>query len=216
MVDEIIRALNNGREVLWLVCGGSNIPAAAIVLNKVKTSIKKENLKYLTIAQTDERYGHVGHADSNWQQMLEAGMDFNGIQVVPVLTGKTLEETIDDYAQKMQKVFGEIKQKNGSIIAQFGIGADGHIAGLIPHSSATKDSRLVSGFVGTDFTRISLTFNSLRKIDTAFAFAFGKSKYQALERLKNTNLPLEDQPSVILKEIERSYLYTDVFMKSKV
>ena len=37
---------------------------------------------------TDERYGPVGHPDSNWSQLLQKGFDLPQAKLVPVLTGR--------------------------------------------------------------------------------------------------------------------------------
>ena len=64
----IVRAAEKGK-VLYLASGGSSIPLSVAVLRAVPASLRAQ----VTVTLTDERFGPVGHTDSNWQQMREAG-----------------------------------------------------------------------------------------------------------------------------------------------
>ena len=136
LADEMISVLKKGKRVLWLVSGGSNIPIAVRVMNMIRTnsladeglSESESTLSNLTVALTDERYGLVGHADSNWKQLEDAGFNFDGVNKITVLKGKPLEETVSDYEKNIRKATDETLADGGSIIGQFGIGTDGHIA----------------------------------------------------------------------------------------
>lgn len=192
-----------GKKVLWVTCGGSNIHAAVQVMD----SISNELTPNLTIMLSDERYGEVGHADSNWEQLMQAGFNPWQAQLIPTLQpGTSLEETVRGYNQAVQQAM----TSNQIIIAQLGIGPDGHIAGILPHSGAAHEEiNLVAGYVSTPFTRITMTFNALRHITAAYVFAFGGTKNQALRSLHDLSLPLGDQPVQILKEIPEAYVYND-------
>src|SRR5688572_30377315 len=76
--------LSKGRKILWLVTGGTNIKVA-VSAGKL---LKNQDLTNLTISLTDERYGPVGHPDSNWHQLKQAGFDLPGATMIPVLQGK--------------------------------------------------------------------------------------------------------------------------------
>ena len=62
--------LTAGKKVLWLVSGGSNITASVQLMQNLADDLTKN----LTIMAVDERYGLVGHADSNEGQLLAAGL----------------------------------------------------------------------------------------------------------------------------------------------
>src|SRR6185503_424745 len=81
IVERIANNLHAGKEVLWLVCGGS-ATAVAIAVSK---QLHGKDLRLLTVSLTDERYGAPGHPDSNWQQLLDGGFDLPGASLVPVL-----------------------------------------------------------------------------------------------------------------------------------
>ena len=209
MSSRISSVLNADKPVLWLICGGSNIPLAVAAFGMVKSSVSKERLVRLTVAQTDERYGPVGHEDSNWQQMIDAGFDLKGVKAVPVLTGESLNETGTDYAAKIGIAMDDVKAAHGLTIALFGIGSDGHIAGMLPHSPAVSSTSLATGYVSEPFTRVTLTPPALRKIDVAYVFAFGDSKKKALQDLQDKELALEEEPAQILKSLGEAHVYSD-------
>jgi 6-phosphogluconolactonase/glucosamine-6-phosphate isomerase/deaminase len=194
-----------GGRVLWLVCGGSNIPYSVAVMNILRARVGAEELQNLTIALTDERYGPVSHPDSNWWQLIDAGFSFAGTNAIPVLMGAPLAETVSAYALKLEEAF----ETHPMIIAQFGIGSDGHIAGILPHSPAVSDSRLVSAYKAGPYTRITLTLRAFEPILIGYALVFGDAKREVIERLCDETLPLKDMPSQILKQLPEAYLYSD-------
>jgi 6-phosphogluconolactonase/glucosamine-6-phosphate isomerase/deaminase len=155
---------------------------------------------------SDERYGQVGHSDSNWHQLIETGFDFSGIKSLSILHGESLEKTITDYAAAIEPVLKSAEY----VISQFGLGEDGHIAGILPRSPATTASGLVTGYVAQPFTRVSVTFDVLRKVDAAYGFVFGPSKGKALHTLDDEILSVVEQPAQILREIPEVYIYQDV------
>ncbi len=209
LAERIAEALNVGRPVLWLVCGGSNISTAAATLDHIRAKTDASALARLTLALTDERYGPVGHADSNWAQLVETGVDLNGFTSVPILTGGSLEETVAAYSGRIAPILNAVGSAGGLIIALFGIGPDGHIAGIIPHSPAVDAPGLVYGYDAGIFTRITLTAPVLKMASAAYVFAFGSSKKDALERLRDGKASFADEPAVILRDIPEAFVYND-------
>lgn len=201
LAERLAAELQQGKRVLWLVCGGSNIAASV----KVMAALDEETTKNLAIFLTDERYGEVGHADSNAQQLQDAGFNPKQAVFVPVLTGLSLPETQARYDQAIQRAL----EHADIVIAQFGIGADGHLAGILPHSVAIAATGWVIGYEAPPYTRVTLTFKALKHIHVAVAMAFGEDKRPALQRLRDETLPLADQPSQILKELPEADIYND-------
>jgi len=205
MTDVLMGGLRAHKKVLWLICGGSNIPTAVDVIDDLQQELSYEEIRNLTIIQTDERYGPVGHSDSNWQQMLDLNFNHKGVQVFPVLRNLSLEETISEYGKVAESAF----HSADVIIGQFGIGPDGHIAGILPNTKAVTDTSPTSGYEAKPFTRITLTPSMLEKIQIAFVFAFGSSKREAIMNLKNNELSLAEEPAQILKRMAEVNFYTD-------
>jgi 6-phosphogluconolactonase/glucosamine-6-phosphate isomerase/deaminase len=206
LANKLCELLNDNKKVLWLICGGSNIATAVKVMDFVQNSVSVENIKNLKVMQTDERYGPIGHKDSNWQQMSDQGFNFKNIEYISILRSLSLDQTIEQYGIDIEKAFGEAD----IIVAELGIGGDGHIGGILPHTSAVRDTAPVTGYEASPFTRISISFPYFRKIDIAYVFAFGSSKQKAIEDLKNKQLSLDDEPCQILKEMKEVYFYSDM------
>lgn len=204
MAQKLTDSLRKGK-VLWLICGGSNIPLSAQAMDIVRAAVSAQELGNLTIGMTDERYGPLGHPDSNWKQLENIGFNPEGVTTIPILTGKSLHETVEDYGRKLEVAL----RGDPRIIGQFGIGMDGHIAGMLPHSPAISNTGLVDGYEAKPFTRITITQPVFEKISTAYVFVFGGSKQAVLKRLMNENLPIEEMPCQILKQLPEAYFYTD-------
>jgi 6-phosphogluconolactonase/glucosamine-6-phosphate isomerase/deaminase len=201
LTQRLTKQLSAGQSVLWLVSGGSNVGAATLVM----ATIPRELTKHLSILLVDERYGPVGHAESNWQKLLQAGFDPHEATVLTVLQeGLDFTDTTLRYKQLAEAAF----ENNDCVIAQLGIGDDGHTAGIMVGTPDNQTAELVSNETTATFQRMSLTYAALRRINTAYAFAFGENKRQALQQLQ-TDLPFETQPSQVLKDVAEAYIYND-------
>jgi len=195
-------ALSSDKAVLWLVPGGSNIKVAT----KVMAELPSGKLENLTIMLTDERYGEPGHADSNFQQYKAEGFDSKSAVFKDILSGKSLEETVDSYAAQAKDYF----EKADVVIAFLGMGPDNHIAGILPHSPATTtDEKWVVGYDGGQFQRMTLTPYALSHANMAFVGAFGDEKKPALEKLCKTADSIADQPSRILCHLPHATIFND-------
>jgi 6-phosphogluconolactonase len=199
----ISTALAENKQLLMLVSGGSNIGVAVTVLN----NLPADQISRLQVTLVDERYGPVGHADSNWQQLLNAGLQTEQATLLPVLQSDlTLQATADVY----EKLFLDAAQQANTIIGLLGIGPDGHTAGILPDTAAASDEdSIVIAYKAGTYERLTLGYKALRMIDAAYVFAFGPVKRPAIEALIDTDLPLSQQPAQILKQLTASYLYTD-------
>src|SRR3989338_1214878 len=70
IAKSILLQLQSNKRVLWLVAGGSCI----LVAIEVAKLISEHPHKNLVVMLMDERYGVVGHPDSNWYQLLKDGL----------------------------------------------------------------------------------------------------------------------------------------------
>jgi 6-phosphogluconolactonase/glucosamine-6-phosphate isomerase/deaminase len=202
LTKRLITELKKNQPVLWLVSGGSNIKASVEVMKALPDELTKD----LAIFLSDERYGEVGHIHSNAKQLLDAGFLPKQALFVPTLApGFSLEETKQRYEQAIQRAFEHAKV----IISQLGIGADGHIAGILPHSEAAHADGWVAAYETHEHTRVTLTFHALKHITADYSLVFGEEKKHALEQLRDESLSLADEPSQILKELSEAYVYND-------
>jgi 6-phosphogluconolactonase/glucosamine-6-phosphate isomerase/deaminase len=201
--ERLTSELDSGHSVLWLVSGGSNVAASTDAMQHIDQRLTNK----LKILLVDERYGSEGHNDSNWSQLMRAGFQPKLAETFPVLNDNlSFEITLDRYKQLAAANINSASM----VIAQLGIGADGHIAGILPNSPAASESKeLVAGYDGGQYQRLTLTFPALRKIDAVYAFAFGEEKRESLNTLRNYDVAQAVQPAQVLKEIKEVYLYND-------
>lgn len=198
---EVLSAqLSSGKSVLWLVPGGSAIAVAAAVGNH----LKDQPLDHLTVTLTDERYGPVGHADSNWRQLMAAGFNLPGANLLPVLSGASRQETTKNFGLKLEKSLAAADYS----IGLFGIGADGHTAGILPHSPAVNATTLTQSYKTENFERITMTPPAIGKLDEAVAFALGPNKWPVLNRLTDT-IGIAEQPAQALKQVSKLIVFSD-------
>lgn len=206
LAARIILEINAGNKVLWLICGGSNLPIAGEAMNLVRAEINTEHLHKLKITLTDERYGKVGHKDSNWKQLMDLGFNTHDIEATPILyndLGK--EEVVSLWGKKVQELYAWADV----IVGQYGLGADGHITGVLPHSVGVASTEPAVVYQGGQFERVSLSLNMTKVVSVAYAFAFGEAKRNIVQDLENTDKSLDDQPAQVLKLIPEAYLYSD-------
>ena len=197
LVDELTR----GPGVLWLVPGGSNVAAAVEIMRGIPAGLSGG----LAVTLTDERFGPVGHADSNWFQLEAAGFDAGNAVTEPVLTGiDDMEAAAADFAARLESLLA----RSRVVIGHFGMGDDGHIAGILPHSPAASARGLVCHYKTPRHDRISCTFDAIRRCDVAFLITHGVSKLGPLADLRR-NLGLDVQPAQILKELPEAYVCHD-------
>lgn len=213
--DELVQAISQrlhdelaaGHRVLWIITGGSSIPAEVDSLRQLHKL--GGHLANLSVALSDERFGPVGHADSNWTQLAKAGFDFSNLKTLPILTEKdaSLESAVLAYEQAIAKALA----RSDVIIAQLGIGADGHLAGILPNSPAVgaDTNDLVTSYQGRDFVRITLTTAMLEQVTAAYLLVTGAVKQKALVDLRDKDRPLSEQPAQLLKALPEVYIFND-------
>lgn len=193
--NKINRALATNKKVLWLVSGGSFVPIAVSVRNNLKNTTK------LTVTLTDERYGPPGHKDSNWQRLLEAGFNFSNIQSYALLNGEKIAETTFNFDSFLKGRFD-------FHLGTFGMGADGHTAGILPDSKLSDSQKLAEFYVGPDFERITVTPKYIASLEQAIVYARGESKHKAIDNYSKA-LSVESQPVQILKSIASTIFIND-------
>ena len=203
LTEQLVHELADEKRILWLVSGGSNIPASVEVMDSILPSLSAQ----LSIMPVDERFGPEGHADSNWASLFKAGFNAKRATLLPVLQkNKTFQQSVQHYKQLVKQAFAT----HDVIVAQLGIGPDGHIAGILPNSPASRETaELVCGYQSEPYKRLTLTFPALMHITDAFVFAFGENKEQAIVNLRDKQLALTEQPAQILKDLDKVCIYND-------
>jgi len=189
---------------LWLLSGGSNIKLSVAVMERIDSDLSTN----LSVALADERFGAYNHSESNWAKLMDAGFDSKNAQLIETITPNDtdIQSTTARYLATLEAEM----EKVSDIIGQFGMGSDGHIAGILPNSPACVETNdIITSYDSPPFKRITLTFSGIRRLTTAFLIAVGQDKHDQLDKLVNQDLPLNIQPAQIIKQVRESYLYND-------
>jgi 6-phosphogluconolactonase len=201
LIQALQSAIDSKKKTVWLLSGGTNISIESFVASQLSLIGDA-----LTAVMIDERFGPPGHQDSNYQKLVQADFPVEKFKLAPILVeGKSIEEAAAAHAAHVAAVFKEAEV----IVAQLGLGADGHTAGVLPHSPAVESTQLVEHYQGPDFLRITLTLEALKKVHDAYVFAYGDDKHAAIRTLYEHEVGLAEQPSQILKLIPSVYIYND-------
>ena len=200
LASHITDQLEQSRSVLWLLSGGSCISVAV----ETAELLKSHDLTNLTVSLVDERYGPDNHADSNWQQLLDAGLDLPGATLHPVLTGQSQQATAEAFEAFLLHQFANTDYHLGLM----GIGPDGHTSGILPHSPAVQAPGLVFAYDGGAFQRITTTAEALTHLSEAVVYVVGRQKWFLLDQLE-TDLTIAEQPAQALKLIRKVAVFTD-------
>ena len=200
IAQQLQALLQADKRVLWLVSGGSAISIAVAVAQKLQTT----DASRLIVSLVDERYGEVGHADENWRQLLDAGFSLPSATLQPILKGESPEATTVDFAAFLKQQLAESDVR----IGLFGIGADGHTAGVLPHSPAVLEAEFACYYSTETYKRITMTPPAIAALDCAIVYAKGPEKAVTLEALKQT-IAITDQPAQILKQVPRCIVFND-------
>lgn len=203
IADRLQAELSQGKKVLWLLSGGSNIGIEAQTL----AMLPLDQQANLTITLNDERFGPYGHKDSNMQQFHDALQTESKAKIIPVIVPESLplEATTTHFGDNITK---EVAVAD-VIITQLGMGSDGHIAGILPRTPSVSATGAVTSYTTEQFVRITVTFETLKHTSAAYLFAFGTDKREQLERLRDGNVPIDEQPAQFLKQLPEVYVYND-------
>lgn len=199
---KIIEQLDQGKSVLWLLSGGSG---GKVCVDASKL-LKDYDLSRLYVTFSDERYGEPGHADENYQILINEGLNLPGANIYRPLQGLTEAETVSNMTDWLEDVESKVDFK----FAVMGIGADGHTAGVKPFSPAVLSSGSVELYKADDFDRLTVTLNYIKSLDEAIVQAYGQSKHEVVARLLNNDGEIESFPALAIREIPKVTLYSDL------
>jgi len=201
VAGSINRKLEKGKRVLWFVTGGSSIKVQSRIANKIKTNLPGR----LVITLTDERFGEENHSDSNWFQLKQLGFEIPNAKIIVFLTGESFRET----TERLREVIKEEIKKADYKIGNFGIGIDGHTAGILPNSEAVNSKELVCAYGTPQFDRITITPKVILELDEAVVWMQGEDKWQVVKDLIENDIEIIKQPAQILKKVPLLTIFTD-------
>jgi len=200
IADSIMRKLEKGKKVLLFVTGGSSIAVGV----KVCELLQGKRVENLTILLTDERYGPLKHENSNWYRLVKNGFNISGAIFIPILVGEGIIST----TKKFNTVLDQQLKIADYKVGLFGIGKDGHTAGILPESIAVLSQDLASSYDTPIFVRITITPKTIEKLDEVVVWIQGQEKWGVLKDLEK-DIDIMKQPAQILKKVPSLTIFTD-------
>ena len=197
------RALKSKLKVLWLLSGGSNIQIQLDVLKRLKYASHHN----LTISLIDERFVPLDSPNSNWHALLDGGLNGERARLEPPIIDWDL--SLQDAAHDWTLRLGKRIEEADVVVGQFGIGEDGHTAGILPHTAGVREQdKLVLGYEGNDFQRLTTTPALFKRLDLAIGVAMGTAKKPIIERMV-TDISSDEQPAQLLLLAHELIVYTN-------
>ena len=225
LVARLSSRLAANTPVLFLVSGGSTAKTAVEVCRRITASFsdRERILKLIfTVTLADERYGPEGHPDSNWRLLIEEGLEPGAFATMPLVARDSLDrETLKRDTASFNAFLSDAVMRHAHgdlyIAGLFGVGEDGHTAGILPGSpplSIPDDgAHYAASYESAIFTRLTISPALFRHIDFAAAYASGPAKRKALLGLAG-NAAREEAPAVLLRLARESIVYTDQEIQS--
>ena len=208
--EALARVLNE--PVLFMVSGGS---AIELLLDMPFALLGS----HMTIGLLDERYSkEVGASNSEilqatdfYKKAVREEVSFIGMNLAD-------KESLEDAAKSYDNDLKEWRRlhKESKVIITQGVGEDGHTAGIMPYPENPErfkqmfmnDEVWVAGYDATVSKnkfplRITATISFLRnQVDKSIAYAVGKSKEPALEKIALPNGTLWETPARVMREMK--------------
>ncbi|MDD5397228.1 MAG: 6-phosphogluconolactonase [Candidatus Moranbacteria bacterium] len=201
--------------LLFFVSGGSCLT----VLPKIESN----DFGKVTVAVLDERFDQTNE-NNNFSQLekmswsdefLKKGGTFISTKI---LGGDTQQKLADRFRSGIEKWINE--NNGGRMIALFGMGSDGHTAGIFPFPENQK--QFFSLFDGDDIVasydakeknqfpkRITATNALFKKLEIAFVYAYGEEKRKALLEFVIGEKKTNELPLMFLKNVKKVNIVTD-------
>jgi 6-phosphogluconolactonase/glucosamine-6-phosphate isomerase/deaminase len=218
----VVDLLRQDDESLLLLSGGSAIKAYPPIAKAISQQVVSRDL---VVGLVDERFGPVGHADSN-ERLLAEKVDLvemcqqYGVEFGSVLqSGAPLEQAASQYNEWLKHRWATARR-----IAVLGIGMDGHTAGILPMESGMFEKifggqDLVVGYRledGEFAGRLTITPKAISQLTDIVVVATGPAKESVLRNVfgsevaKSNIAPPHQKPATILHNHPSVTLFTDI------
>ncbi len=207
-----------GKPTLLLVAGGSSFALLDFVEEKVLT-------KNLTVGMSDERFDQ-NLLINNFTQLKKTNFYKRALERDVTFFDSSVQvaELFEQYGMRFEKNISDWfeKNKNGKVIATFGIGGDGHTCGIMPFpenpelfKNLFESEKLSADYNATgknEFPlRVTITNTFLREhVFAGVVYTTGEGKRKVFENVKNEKGSLAETPARILLEIPNITFFTDL------
>ena len=204
LAENIQDTLTRQRQVVLAVPGGRSVGG-------VFRCLARENVDWerVHIFMVDERLVPQGHPDCNFRVVEENLQDIVAFSSIHPFTYTPDREQagVEAYHRELADLGGRFD------IVLVGCGEDGHIAAIFPGyhepESDTEDFLLVRDAPKPPAGRMTASIRLLLRAQVGVGLFFGAEKRNALCRLFDEAIPVQDCPAKILRLLPQHYIITD-------
>jgi 6-phosphogluconolactonase/glucosamine-6-phosphate isomerase/deaminase len=212
-----VLAENKKLPILLMLSAGS----ALSIIDYVGPAVLGANL---TITTLDERFSADPEVN-NFLQLQKTDFYKDAFEAEASFFGTVprASETMEDLRQRWDKNLKTWRKENpkGLIIATFGMGADGHTAGIFPFpEDPMKFDKLFNNqewAVAYNAAgknpypeRVTATLTFLKTIDAGLALVSGTQKQEKFAQLTSRKTKAADLPATVWHEIKKVKIFTDL------
>lgn len=210
-------AVHIDKPILLLVAGGS----ATQVLNLIKPEYLGD---HITVTVTDDRFTEdVEHNNFATMQITPFYDELIQVDAYCINTQLFGEENIETHRARFEKNLRDWQKDfpKGTIIGLFGMGADGHVAGIIP--GVYSEEEFAKKFDDKDYVahvdatgkndhplRVTTTFPFMRLVNYPVFYITGEGKKDALTKALAKEGTLFETPARIMHEMKNAQIFTDI------
>lgn len=214
LFTQIEALLQQGKKVAVLLSGGSALKILPFLQAECEQStLTIDQYAQISVTLVDERYGEVGHAESNGKAVEESGfgqfMRLKGMQWIPVLMAGEKQEKS---AQRMNALVTEwFTMDQIFTIGLFGAGPDFHTASNMP--TVRNGTLFVHQYSAEEYypaisldekydnpfrQRLGLSEAAIRALDARVLLLTGDDKKPVLEHFHRADLTIDEAPVMAL------------------
>tara|TARA_A100001015_G_C14961973_1_gene701318 strand:- start:377 stop:1042 length:666 start_codon:yes stop_codon:yes gene_type:complete len=177
---DILKKSRKNKRISLVLTGGKS----PIKLYR-KLSESKIDWKKIDLFWGDERYVSHKSNNSNFKLVFNEiikKIKINKKNIYPVYTNKKIENSANDYSNKIKKYFRYKKISFDYFL--LGMGKDGHIVSIFPDDKKYKKTIIAYSVNRNDFKRITLNLDIINNSKKIFLWLNNKSKTKKYEQLK--------------------------------
>lgn len=192
-VDFIADVCNNREGQAYIALSGGETPLP------VYRTLGERDIDFsgVDFFLTDERYVGLDSEDSNYRAIMDQFGRDRGVRMHFFDTRLEIEEALVAYQRELTQV------PNGVFdLIVLGVGVDGHIASLFPHSAAIRSKADLARTTTDAFPvrdRLTMTTSMIMRAKRVLLIA-GRNKKQILEKMIFSTETVEDIPAKKLME----------------
>lgn len=165
------------------------------------------NLEHIHIYMVDERYVPHNNMDSNYGKLKKAfGEKFQDMDFHTFDTRLSIEDALLDYEKQLETV-----PEKKFDLAVLGIGTDGHVGSLFPHSDGLYESGRMVAHTKTDTLatrdRLTMTFPMIMRSKQLLVLLAGAQKKMILEEVLESDKSIAELPAKALVNHENALIH---------